>query len=143
MNSTTTSLDTNVLVYLMNQDSSLNHRALAALEKASAKGPLVVSGPVYAELMGLPSRTQTILDEFFTVGNIQVDWRFDETIWRATGAGFQGYVKRRLADTGLFPRRILADFLIGAQALVRGYALLTTDSRHYAAAFPKLRIITL
>ena len=46
MNSTTTSLDTNVLVYLMNQDSSLNHRALAAIEKASAKGPLVVSGPV-------------------------------------------------------------------------------------------------
>ncbi|MGO9337738.1 MAG: type II toxin-antitoxin system VapC family toxin [Terracidiphilus sp.] len=141
MSSTTTSLDSNVLVYLLNQDSLLNLRALAAIEQARKRGLLVVSGPVYAELLGLPSRTQAILDEFFTIGGIQVDWRFDESAWRAAGVAFQGYVERRLADTGLLPRRILTDFLIGAHALVCGYALLTTDSSHYAAAFPELQII--
>jgi predicted nucleic acid-binding protein len=141
MSSTTTSLDSNVLVYLLNQDSLLNLRALAAIEQARRSGLLVVSGPVYAELLGLPARTQAILDEFFTIGGIQVDWRFDESAWRVAGVAFQGYVQRRLADTGLLPRRILTDFLIGAHALVGGYALLTTDSSHYAAAFPELRII--
>jgi hypothetical protein len=141
MNSTTTSLDSNVLVYLLNQDDRLNLRALNALNGARKQGSLVVSGPVYAELLGLPSRTQAILDEFFTNGDIQIDWRFDESVWRAAGVAFQGYVQRRLDDTGLLPRRILTDFLIGAHALVRGYALLTTDASHYAAAFPKLRIL--
>jgi hypothetical protein len=139
---TTTSVDSNVFVYLLNQDSALNTRALAAIEASRKAGPLVVSGPVYAELMGLPSRTQPILDEFFTMGGIQIDWRLDETIWRAAGQGFQGYVRRRIKQTGEFPRRILTDFQIGAQALVRGYTLLTTDSRHYAAAFPTLPIVT-
>jgi len=141
MNSTTTSLDTNLLVYLLNQDNALNQRALAAIEESRGRGPLIVSGAVYAELLGLPSGTQAVLDEFFTLGGIQTDWRFDETIWRAAGIAFQGYVERRLAGTALLPRRILTDFLIGAHALVRGHTLLTTDSRHYAAAFPTLQII--
>jgi predicted nucleic acid-binding protein len=141
MSSTTTSIDTNVLVYLLNQDDTLNRRALAAIEKSRKRGTLVVSGPVYAELMGLPSRTQKILDEFFTIGGIEIDWRFDETVWRTAGLAFQGYVRRRLAGTGQLPRRILTDFLIGAHALVRGHTLLTTDSRQYGAAFPALKII--
>jgi len=141
MNSTTTSVDTNVLVYLLNQDTALNERALAAIERSRKAGNLLVSGPVYAELLGLPSRTQAILDEFFTIGGIQIDWRFEEAVWRRAGIAFQGYVTRRAADNKGFPRRILTDFLIGAQAAVRGYTLLTTDSRHYTSAFPKLQII--
>jgi predicted nucleic acid-binding protein len=140
MTLTTTSVDSNVIVYLLNQDHALNERALTAIENARSLGPLVVCGPVYSELLGLPSRTQAILDEFFTTGSIEVDWRFDETIWRVAGVGFQGYVERRLTATGQLPRRILADFLIGAHSLVRGYTLLTTDPRHYAIAFPKLPI---
>jgi predicted nucleic acid-binding protein len=111
------------------------------LRLSRKQGPLVVSGPVYAELLGLPSRTQAILDEFFTVGGIQVDWRFEEAIWRAAGSGFQVYVRRRMAMDGQVPRRILTDFLIGAHALVRGFTLLTFDQRLYAAAFPELNIL--
>lgn len=140
MSLTTTSIDTNVLIYLLNQDSALNQRALAGIENSRKNGPLVVSGPVYAELLGLPSRTQAILDELFSFGGIEIEWRFDEAVWRAAGLAFQGYVARRLANTGELPRRILTDFLIGAHALVRGHALLTTDSKHYASAFPALQI---
>jgi len=141
MSSTTTSLDTNVLVYLLNEDAALNRRALAAINNSRKAGRLVVSGPVYAELLGLPTRIQPILDEFFTVGGIEIDWRFDEAIWRAAGVAYQGYSERRVAHTGKLPRRILADFLIGAHSLVRGFTLLTTDSGHYAAAFPTLAIM--
>jgi predicted nucleic acid-binding protein len=140
MSSTTTSLDTNVLVYLLNEDNALNERALAAIEKSRKSGKLVVSGPVYAELLGLPARTQAILDEFFSIGGIQIDWRFDQTVWRAAGVAFQGYVERRLAGTGLLPRRILTDFLVGAHSLIYGYTLLTVDKRLYKVSFPGIRV---
>lgn len=52
-----------------------------------------------------------------------------------------GYAERRRAqppDPG--PRRILADFLIGAHALQIGSTLLTLDMRTYRAAFPALSV---
>jgi predicted nucleic acid-binding protein len=140
MSSTTVSLDSNLIVSVLNQELEFCDRAQAALNKFRKSGRLVVSGPVYAELLGLPSRTQMILDEFFTVGGIAVDWRFDETIWRAAGIGYQSYVRRRLGQTGKLPRRILTDFLIGAQAVIRGYTLLTLDGRLYRASFPGIHI---
>jgi hypothetical protein len=140
MSTTTVSLDTNVLVSLLNQEKEFSNRALAAIDRSRKLGRLVVSGPVYAELLGLPSRTQQILDEVFSSGGIEIDWRFEEAVWRTAGTGYQSYVRRRLASSGLLPRRILADFLIGAHAQVHGYTLLTLDGRHYKACFPGIRI---
>jgi predicted nucleic acid-binding protein len=136
----TVSLDTNVLVSLLNQELEFCDRAHAAINKFRRSGKLVVSGPVYAELLGLPSRTQLILDEFFTSAGIEVDWRFEEAVWRTAGTGYQSYVRRRLGKTGQLPRRILTDFLIGAQAVVRDYTLLTLDGRLFKASFPGIRV---
>jgi hypothetical protein len=121
----TVSLDTNLIVSLLNQEPEFCERAQAAVRKFRKTGKLVVSGPVYAELLGLPSRTQQILNE---------------AVWRTAGAGYQSYVRRRLDKTGQLPRRILTDFLIGAQAVVRGYTLLTLDGRLFKASFPGIRI---
>jgi predicted nucleic acid-binding protein len=140
MSTTTTSLDTNVLVYLLNQDDALNRRALVGIENARRSGRLVVCGPVYAELLGLPSRTQTILDEFFSLGGIEIEWRFEADVWRTAGVAFQGYVKRRLGDGKELPRRILTDFLVGAHAVIRGYTLLTVDKRLYKVSFSGIRV---
>lgn len=142
MSSTTVSLDTNLIVSILNQELEFCDRAQSVINKFRKSGRVVVSGPVYAELLGLPSRTQEILDEFFSVGGMEVDWRFEETVWRAAGIGYQSYVQRRLDQTGKLPRRILTDFLIGAQAVVRGYTLLTMDGRLYRASFPAIRIET-
>jgi predicted nucleic acid-binding protein len=140
MSTTITSIDSNVLIYLLNQDDRLNKPALAAVAKARSLGKLLICGPVYSELMGLPERTQEALDEFFTVGGIRVDWQFEENIWRTAGTAFQGYVERRTADSLTFPRRILADFLIGAHAVIRGYSLLTVDKRMFRTSFPGIRV---
>lgn len=140
MSTTTVSLDSNLIVSVLNQELDFCDRAQSAINSYRKTGRLVVSGPVYAELLGLPSRTQLIIDEFLSAGGIEVDWRFDEAVWRAAGAGYQRYVRRRLAQTGELPRRILTDFLIGAQAVVRGYTLLTMDARHYKESFPGIRI---
>ncbi len=134
-------VDTNVLVALWDDDDVLNTIALSAFERAQNLGGLVVPGPVYAELMALPGRTEDFLDQFFSDTGTYVDWKFEETIWLSAGRAFQSYVRRRSRHTISGPRRILADFLIGAYTLCRGYQLLTLDDRLYRAAFPELTLI--
>jgi predicted nucleic acid-binding protein len=94
-------------------------------------------------LLALPGCTERRLDEFFSATGIRVEWKSSEQIWRTAGRTFQGYVVRRNAKKPELPRRILADFLIGAHAAVHRYRLLTLDQRLYRAAFPKLEIATL
>jgi predicted nucleic acid-binding protein len=77
---------------------------------------------------------------FFEDTGIAVDWELGEEIWRSAARAFRGYAKRRRKHRDLGTRRILADFLIGAHAAVRGYRLLTLDERLYRAAFPTLKI---
>jgi hypothetical protein len=105
-------------------------------------GQLVVSAPVFGELMGHPSRCAAEIETFLSRTGIRIDWEMEQAIWRTAGIAFQGYVRRRLDQTGKLPRRILTDFLIGAQAVVRGYTLLTMDERLYRASFPGIRIET-
>jgi predicted nucleic acid-binding protein len=138
----TTAIDTNVLVALWDTDPQLNTAAQRALDAAHERGRLVICGAIYAELLALPKRTENMLDEFFEVTAIRVDWESSERVWRAAGRAFQSYVKRRNRKKEELPRRILANFFIGAHASVHRYRLMTLDQLHYRAAFPELAIIT-
>lgn len=138
----TSSIDTNLIVALWWQGDAFNKVASQILSKARKAGALVLSAPVYAELMGDPARSEKELDEFLLETEIKTDWALEEDIWRAAGRAYKGYVQRRRASVGTVPRRMLTDFLIGAHAFARGYALLTLDRHLYAAAFPKLKIVT-
>jgi predicted nucleic acid-binding protein len=138
----TTAIDTNVLIALWDIDQQLNSAVQRALDHAQARGALVVSGAVYAELLALPGRTEKMLDEFFKTTGIRVEWESTEQVWRAAGRAFQAYVARRSTKKTDMPRRILADFFIGAHASIHRYRLLTLDQRLYKAAFPKLEIST-
>lgn len=137
----TTAIDTNILIALWDLDPRLNESAQRALDFSHAHGALVIAGPVYAELLALPNRSEKMLDEFVRFTGIRVDWELNESVWRAAGNAFQGYVGRRRNKKSLLPRRILADFLIGAHAQIHRYRLLTLDQRLYRAAFPKLELV--
>jgi predicted nucleic acid-binding protein len=139
----TTALDTNILIALWNSNDTLNTLARSALDAALTRGRLVISAPVYAELMATPSRDEAFLDSFCRDTGISVDWELNESIWRAAGRAFLSYAARKRKQVDSSPRRILADFLIGAHALQRGYQLLTLDHRIYRAAFPRLRMQTI
>src|SRR6185436_6167879 len=136
-----TAIDTNVLVALWDRDDTLNSTAQAALDAAFARGKLVISGAVYAELLALPRRTEAFIEEFLNETGIDRDWMTDESMWRVAGRAFQAYANRRRKQRAGEPRRLLADFLIGAHALEKGFALLTLDDGIYRTAFPKLRIV--
>ena len=138
----TTALDTNVVITLWN-DEAVNEEAEIALDRALSAGPLVMSAPVYSELLGYPARNEEMLDTFCRESGIIVDWQIDQRIWRAAGSAFQSYVQRRRRSHSEFPRRILADFLIGAHASVNGFTLLTLDQHIFKSAFPDLKIETI
>ena len=138
-----TSIDTNILVALWDADEELGLAALEALDSAYARGGIVICGAVFAELMAFPKRTEGFLNKFFSDTQITVDWETNETVWKAAGRAFRTYSDSRRKQRPDGPRRILADFLIGAHAFENSYKLLTLDDRHYRAAFPKLEILTI
>lgn len=136
-----TSIDTNVIVALWDRDRALSLTARTALDRALTDGGLVVSAPVFAELMAAPGRSENFLNSFIKDTGIVLEWNLQEGIWRAAGRVFQKYAARRREEHPSGPRRSLADFLIGAHASERGYRLLTLDDGLYRAAFPGLTLI--
>lgn len=139
----TTAVDTNVVVALWDKDPTLSLAAQTALEAAFNRGGLVVSAPVFAELMTAPGRTENFVSSFLEETGIAVDWDLGEGVWRSAARAFHDYAERRRKQHNPDSRRILADFLIGAHAQTRGYRLLTLDERLYKAAFPTLTIETI
>jgi predicted nucleic acid-binding protein len=137
----TTAIDTNILVVLWDREDDLNLPVRSALDEALGRGGLIASAPVYAELLGFPSRNEKFLDDFFRESGIVVDWSMDEMIWRTAGRAFQAYAVRRRSQADPGSRRILADFLIGAHAIRHGIPLLSLDNRLYRAAFPRLTVL--
>jgi predicted nucleic acid-binding protein len=137
-----TAIDSNVLIALWNEDDTLNTQARSALDTALGRGGLVIAATVFAELLAAPSRTESFLDSCCKETCIAVDWNLNEATWRGAGRAFQQYVARRRKQRDSGPRRILADFLVGAHALHHGLQLLTLDDRLYRAAFPRLTNLT-
>jgi predicted nucleic acid-binding protein len=138
----TTAVDTNIFVTLWDEGETRDSFARSALDAALNRGNLVVAAPVYTELLGFPTRTEAFLDHFFQETGVLVDWNLNEAIWRVAGRAFQSYAVRRRRHREPGPRRILADFLIGAHALRNGFPLLTFDDRIYRTAFPQLAIVS-
>ena len=139
----TTSIDSNVLAALRNNEDPHNMTAVELLGLTRKQGNLVVCAPVYFELMAGPLREEAAMDEFFAETGITVEWKIEESIWREAGRAYGSYARRRIRRGSGSPRRGLADFIIGAHALVRGYTLLTLNARDYTAAFPKLTVVSM
>ena len=139
----TTAIDSNILVALWDAGDALHRSARQLLEEASETGQLVINGLVYAELLAAPGRSEEFLDRFCEETGIRIEWELKEQVCREAGNAYQKYAERRRKQGTNGPRRILADFLIGAHALVSGYQLLTLDGRMYRASFPKLRVETI
>lgn len=138
-----TALDTNVIVALLSKDHILNFTAQKALDDARNRGPLLISAPVFTELLAFPGRGEEFVDYFLRETQIEVDWELSEAVWRAAGRAFQAYAERRRKKRSGGSRRILADFVIGAHATIGEHVLLTLDSGLYRSAFPKMKIIAI
>ena len=133
-------IDTNVLSALLGAEP--NAAAISGtLNTLRRAGPLLVHGSVYAELLAAPGNKQSHLDAFLNRGQVGVDWETTEAVWQLSGRAYSAYARRRVKSGGGQPRRILADFLIGAHALSLGASLITLDDTHYRSAYPTLPLV--
>ncbi len=135
-----TAVDTNVFVTLFSGDEEAAPVAQAALEGVSERGQLVVSPAVYAELVA--GKDASTVEKFFSEKDIEVDWDLGKEVWRTAGMRYGAYARARRQQRGdPGPRRILADFLVGAHALHLTRALLTSDARIYGTYFSELTVL--
>ena len=135
-----TALDTNVISALWSQES-IAPQLVTLLGRAQAEGGLAICAPVYAELAAHPKTTFVFLKQFLTQTNIKVDFLLDEEVWRLASQTFADYAKNRRESGGKNPKRFLADFIIGAHAMLRADRLFTLDKSRYENAFPHLRLL--
>lgn len=62
-------------------------------------------------------------------------------IWERAGQAYGSYARRRQGSGGGLPRRLLADFVVGAHAEKTCTTLVTLDPQHYRLGFPGLNIV--
>jgi predicted nucleic acid-binding protein len=134
-----TSVDTNVLSSIWSNEPSAAGLA-RHLAEAQRDGALLLSAFVYSEALAHPHATEAFVQRFLKESGIRVDYPLPQAVWSLAGGRFAQYAERRRVVTGVAPRRILADFLIGAHAVLQADRLMTLDAAFYARNFPELRL---
>lgn len=136
-----TSLDTNILVALWSKEGSTD-RIRAALGDAYLNGAVVMSGPVFTELHAHPQTNEKFINNFIRTTGIIVDYDLHADGWKEVARSYSAYCKHRRSSGGGEPKRLLADFMVGAHAKVQADRLMTLDESRYAKYFPNLKLIT-
>ena len=152
-----TAVDTNVLLDVLIPYAPAVDESERALADALRAGALVISEPVYAELAAHFHPSED-LKRFLEDTGIRLAPSGPDALYVA-GQAWSDYVGRRpgrlacpkcgaaqavrcnRCGESLQPRQhVVADFLIGAHALVQANRLLTRDRGYYATYFPKLSL---
>ena len=135
-----TAIDTNVFSAIWSREPSAE-RAMVQLGEAKMEGSLIISPFVLVELLAYPRATESFVHGFLDATGVVIDYKLEERLWTDAGQRFSRYAMRRRQATGEGPKRLLADFLIGAHALVQAERLLTLDPKRYSQDFPELRLL--
>ncbi|MGD0567724.1 MAG: type II toxin-antitoxin system VapC family toxin [Candidatus Sulfotelmatobacter sp.] len=135
-----TALDTNILSPVLS-GAPESEQIVAQLLTVRSEGALVISGPVFVELSAIPAinfeRTEETLREI----SVAIDFDLGEDVWRLAANRFSAYANRRRLSGGGQTKRLLADFVIAAHALLQADRLMTRDASRYRQDFPQLRLI--
>lgn len=134
-----TAIDTNILLDVLLQDPTFSASSKEALRRSAPEGAQVICEVVYTELAGL-FPTHKELESFFKETGIRLLPSHSDTLWKAGELWRRHCLKSRKDRLGSM-RRILADFLIGAHALLQAEQFLTRDQDFYRSVFTGLRLI--
>jgi len=78
-----------------------------SLADAKGEGGLVVSAPVYAELLAYPKATESFVNGFLQNTGIDVEFSLQQSVWIEAGRRFSRYAQRRRRATRQNLRRCL------------------------------------
>ncbi|HEY6467648.1 MAG TPA: type II toxin-antitoxin system VapC family toxin [Candidatus Acidoferrales bacterium] len=134
-----TAIDTNILSAIWSNEPHAANipESLAA---ARGEGALIVSAPVYVELLAYPNATEAFLNRFLGDTGISVDFDLSQPVWLEAGRRFARHAHRRRQSRAQEPKRFIADFVIGSHALKHADRLMTLDPKRYQRDFPELNL---
>jgi predicted nucleic acid-binding protein len=135
-----TAIDTNILSALWSNETG-GQEILQQLGDARRLGALLIAPVVYAELLAYPKATEAFLNRFLSDTGITVDFQLDEPVWVDAGRRFARYAGHRRKSGSGEPKRLLADLLIGAHALLQADRLMSLDPTRYKQYFPELKLV--
>lgn len=135
----TLALDTNILSAVFRGEESAD--AILAVLESWPPGTLVIHGAAFCEFLAAPGIQRETAFAFLQDTGVRVAWETSEEIWLAAASAFRSYAERRRQSGSGHPRRIMADFLIGAHAAVSAGELLTLDPQHDRQSFPGLMVL--
>jgi predicted nucleic acid-binding protein len=127
-------VDSSVLLDVLVDDPQFAAASAASLSQALAAGDVVVCDAVVAEVQSMLDTRDTAMDALSAYGI-----RYLPTAEPA--AVRAGHMQRRFRDRGGRRERVVADFLIGAHALLQCSALITRDAGFFRDYFKGLRVI--
>jgi predicted nucleic acid-binding protein len=124
--------DTNIVIHLI--DELLKPYGQSELQRYAAEQRLIVNEIIYAEISGQYESAEAVTDLLEALRMRTVRLTLDEC-FRA-GVAFRDYRRNGGPRTTILP-----DFLIGAQASVRGWSILTRDTKRFSTYFPEVELI--
>ncbi len=129
-----TAVDSSPLLDVLTDDPAHRASSLRELRAARQLGALIVCPIVWAEIRAFFDDGNRMLAAFKDAG-IEFD-PFDEACAEVAGSLWRDYRRRGGSRT-----RLIADFLIGAHAQVRGGRLVTRDRGFFRRYFDRLEVI--
>ena len=135
-----TAVDTNVLSAIWGRESTARELTQRLAEAQSA-GSVVICGVVFAEALACPRASESFVREFLAAAGVSVDFDLGEQAWVEAGTRYAACAERRRLSGGGEPKRLLADFIVGAHALVEADQLISLDRGRYGRDFPELKLV--
>jgi predicted nucleic acid-binding protein len=127
-------VDSSVLLDILTEDAKFAAASAEVVEQALGNGGLVVCDAVVAEV-------QTMLDTSESAMDVLNEYGIHYLPTTEQAAVRAGFMQRRFRDRGGRRKRVVADFLIGAHAMMQCDALITRDAGFYRDYFKGLRVI--
>jgi len=127
-------VDSSVILDVLTDNARFAEPSLGALRKGAQQGKLIVCECVITEVFPALSDTSKLEDLLTDWGLVFVPSTMESAV--VAGGMFAAYLKRSGEK-----KKVIADFLIGAHALVHADRLIARDRGYFRDYFKALRIL--